>query len=97
MQGNERERAERAHVHVSGLVQGVFFRDTARREADRLGLSGWIANLPDGRVEAVFEGDPASVREMLQWCGRGPSKASVESVETGYEEPRGEPGGFEVL
>jgi len=74
----------------------VFFRDSARGEADRLGVSGWISNLPDGRVEAVFEGEPGSVREMVRWCEAGPREASVDTVEVSYEEPRGDSGGFEV-
>ena len=88
---------ERARVYVSGGVQGVLFRDSARREANRLGLSGWVSNLPDGRVEAVFEGDSAGVREMVRWCEEGPPEASVESVDASFEEPRGEAVGFEVL
>lgn len=90
-----RRTRERAHVHVSGRVQGVFFRDAAHQEARRLGLGGWISNLPDGRVEAVFEGDPGGVGEMLRWCERGPEQASVQDVEVSYEEPQGAPG-FEV-
>lgn len=82
-------------MYVSGRVQGVFFRDSARREANRLGVSGWISNLPDGRVEAVFEGDSYSVREMVRWCESGPPEASVESVDASYEEPRGD-SDFEV-
>lgn len=93
------EGRERAHVYVSGRVQGVFFRDSARQEADRLGLSGWISNTPDGRVESVFEGGSPAVREMIQWCWEGSGEASVENVETEFEEPVGskdEAGGFEV-
>lgn len=87
---------ERAHVRVSGRVQGVFFRDAARDEARRLNLAGWISNLPDGRVEAVFEGDPDAVGEILRWCERGPEQASVQDVEVSYEEPQGAPAEFEV-
>jgi acylphosphatase len=83
-------------VYVSGRVQGVAFRDAARREADRTGVSGWVSNLSDGRVEAVFEGDSSGVREMIRWCESGPSAASVENVETAFEEPLGEAGGFEI-
>lgn len=97
MQDEKRDSLERAHVYISGRVQGVSFRDAARREAGRLGLAGWISNLPDGRVEAAFEGDPAGVREMIRWCEAGPSPASVESVATSYEEPQGESGGLKVL
>ena len=97
MQGDTRDSLERGHVYISGRVQGVSFRNAARREAERLDLAGWVANLPDGRVEAAFEGDPASVREMIQWCETGPSPASVESVDASYEEPQGESGGLKVL
>lgn len=87
---------ERAHVYVSGGVQGVNFRGAARQEADRLGVSGWISNLSDGRVEAVFEGDSSGVREMIRWCEEGPPGASVENVDASFEEPQGSAGGFEV-
>lgn len=70
-----------AHVWVSGHVQGVFFRDSARQEAARLGLSGWVRNLPDGRVEAVFEGTREAVAQAVEWCHTGPPRARVESVE----------------
>jgi acylphosphatase len=68
-------------------VQGVFFRDTARRRAESAGVAGWISNRPDGAVEAVFEGDPAAVEEMVAFCRRGPSRAEVESVEVEEERP----------
>lgn len=87
---------KRLHVYVSGEVQGVFYRDSARSEADRLGVDGWVKNLPDGRVEAVFEGDVAAVDEMLGWCERGPDHAEVRSIDTKEEEVQGETG-FEVL
>ena len=87
---------ERAHVYVSGQVQGVFFRDSARERAEQLGLAGWVRNLPDGRVEAVFEGEPDSVREMIRWCEEGPPHAAVEDVEAGFEAPGGDLTGFEV-
>ncbi|AHY45951.1 Acylphosphatase [Rubrobacter radiotolerans] len=72
---------KRAHVYVSGEVQGVFFRDSARSEAEDRGVSGWVQNLPDGRVEAVFEGEPEKVDEMVRWCKSGPAWAKVTSVE----------------
>jgi acylphosphatase len=87
---------ERARVSVSGRVQGVFFRDSAREKAEGLGLSGWVKNTPDGRVEALFEGPSEKVREMVEWCERGPSQASVDSVDTDFEEARGDLEGFEV-
>jgi acylphosphatase len=87
---------ERAHVHVSGRVQGVFFRETTREKAEDLGLAGWVRNLPDGRVEAVFEGPPRDVREMVRWCEQGPPSAAVEDVEADFGEPKDDLRGFEV-
>ncbi|MEM3156062.1 MAG: acylphosphatase [Nitrososphaerota archaeon] len=71
----------RVHVFVSGLVQGVFYRQNAKRVADSLGLRGWIRNLRDGRVEAVIEGPEERVREMVEWMKKGPPMARVERVE----------------
>jgi len=79
----------RAHVYVSGRVQGVFFRDSARKEAERRGVTGWARNLPDGRVEAVFEGPEEAVEAMVAWCGEGTSWANVEDVEASREDPEG--------
>lgn len=86
----------RAHVFVSGSVQGVFFRFEARRLARRLGVAGWIRNRRDGRVEAVFEGERESVERMIDFCGMGPSGARVTNVEVRWEEPTGEFEGFNV-
>ena len=85
----------RRRVVVHGDVQGVFFRDTTRREAERRDVAGWVANRPDGSVEAVFEGPEAAVSELVGFCERGPSGASVERVESAAEEPEGL-SGFEV-
>ena len=71
----------RAHVTVSGLVQGVFFRDSARRRARELGVGGWVRNLADGRVEAIFEGDADRVRQVLDFLREGPPHARVDGVE----------------
>lgn len=79
----------RVHVFVSGRVQGVGYRYSTLDEANRLGLSGWVRNLSDGRVEAVFEGNKAAVEEMVQWCFRGPSTAVVQDVAIDYETPEG--------
>ncbi|MFD8596630.1 acylphosphatase [Kitasatospora sp. NPDC059646] len=76
----------RRRVLVSGTVQGVFFRDSCRRAAAEAGVAGWVRNLPDGRVEAVFEGDEAPVEHMVAWMRRGPARAEVEHVEV-VEEP----------
>lgn len=93
MQSNDHERA---HVRISGQVQGVFFRDSTRQKAEELGLAGWVKNLPDGRVEAVFEGPSERVREMVRWCEEGPQNASVEDVDKDFEDPGGDLEVFEV-
>ncbi len=87
---------ERAHLYVSGGVQGVFFRNSARERAERLGLTGWVKNLPDGRVEALFEGPSERVREMVRWCEQGPPHAAVEGVKTEFEVSKGDLTSFEV-
>lgn len=92
--GNSRTN-RRVHVHVSGTVQGVAFRYYAQQKAQELGLAGWVKNLPDGRVEAVFEGDPDRVRDIVAWCESGPSSADVEDVTVEDETPESLPG-FEV-
>ena len=82
--------AIRRRVVVSGRVQGVFFRDTCEREAAAAGVAGLVRNLRDGRVEAVFEGEPAAVERMVRWAHTGPPRAVVERVEVHEEEPAGE-------
>lgn len=79
----------RRRVVVHGRVQGVFFRDTCRREARRLGVTGYVRNVNDGTVEAVFEGDPDLVSTMLDWVHVGPDQARVSRVEVVAEEPEG--------
>jgi acylphosphatase len=88
--------AVRAHVFVSGRVQGVNFRYYTQRKAQELGLAGWVRNLWDGRVEAVFEGEEQAVRRAVDWCHGGPPSAWVEDVEATYEPPTGEFGSFRV-
>jgi acylphosphatase len=85
----------RRRVVVRGSVQGVFFRDSCRREASSRGVAGWVTNRPDGAVEAVFEGDPDAVAAMVQWCSHGPRGADVSSVDDTSEEPEGL-SGFEI-
>jgi len=77
---------------VYGLVQGVFFRDSCRQEALRLGVAGWVRNAGDGSVEAVFEGDSEAVEALCRWCQAGPSHARVDRVEIVAETPSGERG-----
>ena len=74
----------RAHVFLEGLVQGVFFRDATQRRARELGLTGWVRNLPDGRVEAVFEGEEPAVESAVAFVREGPSHAQVLNVEVDY-------------
>ena len=75
---------------VSGRVQGVGFRWAVEDEARIRGVTGWVRNLPDGRLEAVFEGDEASVQRMVEFCRRGPAAARVDDVQTAREEYTGE-------
>lgn len=85
----------RLHVFVSGRVQGVFFRDSTRAKALELGVAGWVRNLPDGRVEAVFEGSREAVEAMARWCRSGPPLARVDDVEALAGDDEGL-SGFEV-
>ena len=86
----------RKRIFVSGKVQGVFFRSSTRDKALELGISGWVRNLSDGRVEVVFEGKQESVEKMVEWCRRGPPYAHVENVEVVPEDYKGEFKGFAV-
>ena len=82
----------RRRVIVRGRVQGVFFRDSVRRLAAQRGITGSVRNCPDGSVEAVFEGAPEDVEQLVEFCRTGPRGAGVESVEVADEAPRGEQG-----
>lgn len=86
----------RAHVVVSGRVQGVAFRAHAIEEARRLGLDGWVRNLDDGRVEALAEGERPKVEELVAWLRHGPRHARVDRAEVAWEEARGGLGPFDV-
>lgn len=86
----------RAHVFVSGRVQGVFFRSEARHEARIRGVKGWVRNLPDGRVEAVFEGEEEAVKELIDFCKWGPPGAKVTKVDVKWEVYTGEFKDFEI-
>jgi acylphosphatase len=85
--------AKRVVVH--GSVQGVFFRDTARRKAESRGVTGWVRNCSDGTVEALFEGDPEAVEAMVAFAREGPRGAQVERVEVSDAEPEGR-GAFQI-
>ena len=86
----EGKKMVRAHLKIYGLVQGVFFRSTMKQVAYRLGVTGWVRNLPDGSVEAVVEGPEDRVRKIIEWAHRGPPLARVERVEVTWEEYKGE-------
>ena len=78
----------RRHVFFTGRVQGVFFRANTRRKAQESGISGWVRNLSDGRVEAVFEGPEERVREIIEWCSNSIPHARVDKVEVREERPK---------
>lgn len=88
--------AIRAHLLISGHVQGVFFRAFTQRQANSLALRGWVRNLPDGRVEALFEGERAIVERMVAWCRLGPPNAYVTDVAVSFEPATGEFTSFAV-
>ena len=87
----------RAHLFVSGRVQGVFFRQNTKLQAQSLGINGWILNLPDGRVEAVFEGEEKTVKSLVEYCRHGPSLAIVTSIDVEWEPYKGEFSDYETL
>jgi len=86
----------RAHVHISGRVQGVFFRSETRYEARRRRVTGWVRNTSDERVEAVFEGEEENVKKLLEFCKQGPPGARVANVDVAWERYSGEFADFEV-
>ena len=86
----------RVHVFVSGLVQGVFFRSKTSAEARRQGVTGWVRNLFDGRVEAVFEGEEESVKRLLDFCRTGPAGARISKVDVVRETYTGEFDSLEI-
>lgn len=84
------------HIIVQGMVQGVFFRAATVTEAKRLGLTGWVANRPDGTVEIVAEGEESAVEKLAQWSKRGPSSARVENTKNEKIEPTGNYDSFSI-
>lgn len=91
------EEKIRAHIIVSGRVQGVYFREQTRKRAKKLSVSGWIKNLEDGRVEAIFEGEKEKVEKMVNWARRGPFFAKVSDLEIEWGEHQGEFKSFEIV
>lgn len=88
---------QRVRVFVKGKVQGVFFRQALKVKAKQHGVFGWVKNLPDGRVEAVLEGDEQKVNVLVEWCHGGPANSRVEDVEIINEKFTNEFSNFEVL
>jgi len=86
----------RAHVYVSGRVQGVFFRAKTEYNANRHDITGWVRNLPDGRVEAVFEGEKQQIDVIIEFCKRGPPGAYVRKLDVTWEDWTGEFKEFET-
>ena len=87
---------ERATVLIKGRVQGVFFRASTREMAEKLGLAGYVRNLPLMRVEAVFEGPREKIEQALAWCQEGPPPARVDEVLVSWDQARGDCDGFEI-
>lgn len=87
---------KRVHAFISGWVQGVFYRSSTKSEAMSMGLTGWVRNLPDGRVELVVEGAPSTVDKLLQWCYKGPDYSRVDKIEVQEETPTKEFDDFSV-
>ena len=92
----KKDMKARAHVFVSGRVHGVFFRSETKHEADSRNVTGWVRNLPDARVEAVFEGEAEAVKALVEFCKLGPSSARVTNVDLTWEAYTGEYNGFKI-
>lgn len=86
----------RYHVRITGKVQGVYFRAETLREANRLGITGWVRNAEDGSVEAIFEGESGPIKAMIDWCWRGSPFSHVQTVETIQEDYQNEFSGFNI-
>jgi acylphosphatase len=87
----------RARILISGIVQGVFFRREMIEQAQRLGVTGWVRNLPDGRVEAVAEGDKERLDELIRFCHVGPLGATVKGIVVEWSESKSEFRGFRIM
>ncbi|MDO8264834.1 MAG: acylphosphatase [Candidatus Parcubacteria bacterium] len=86
----------RLHIIIQGKVQGVFFRNTAKKIAEEMGMTGWVRNLPDGRLEAVLEGEKEKLKKMAEWTKKGPVLARVEKIEMIWEDYKGEFKDFKI-
>jgi acylphosphatase len=89
-------KKNRAHLLISGRVQGVWYRGSTKQQADDLGLTGWVRNCPSGQVEVVVEGADAAIDKLISWCRTGPSMAQVTDVRIDFDDYRGEFVGFSV-
>ena len=87
----------RAHLYISGIVQGVFFRTHTQDVARGLGLTGWVRNLHDGRVEVIAEGAKEQIEQLIQWCHKGPPGASVDGVEIDWQDATDEFKNFDMI
>ena len=87
----------RVHVYISGKVQGVYFRQNTVCKAKELNVLGWIRNLKDGRVEAVFEGGQENVNKLVDWCNAGPKNAIVKNMEIVHESYENEFSSFQII
>jgi len=93
----KQEKKIRAHLYVSGRVQGVGFRSSAMARAQSLDINGWVKNLADGRIEAVFEGEENNVKEMIKWMKKGPLFAKVDGVEVSIEDSKNRHKVFQII
>ncbi|MFW6151877.1 MAG: acylphosphatase [Verrucomicrobiota bacterium] len=91
------EEKERGHFLISGKVQGVCFRMDTRDKAEQLGLTGWVRNRSDGKVEVMAEGWQNDLKEFRKWCGKGPAMAYVTGVDEEYSHATGEFDGFRIV
>ncbi len=87
---------KRLRVVISGRVQGVFFRAETKRTADALSVNGWVRNLADGRVEAVFEGSDEALQSILRWCRKGPPQARVDDIAVNWQDSECCSRGFQI-
>ena len=85
-----------AFLHITGKVQGVFYRDNAQEKANALGLCGWVKNMPDGSVSIVVQGKKDSVEDFIAWCHDGSPSAEVEKVQVSWQEPEDLKKSFEI-
>jgi len=90
------QKKSRAYIFVSGRVQGVFFRDSTRRKAKTLDLTGWVRNLPDGRVQILAEGRKSDIEKLISWAQKGSLLAKVRKVDVKWQDSRAEFTDFEI-